>query len=133
MLIAIGVGVGVLMAVALMVVVRQRWRQAAMGAGQALLAATEIGDLAQMQTLLAQRIDINARNVQGWTSLHLAASSGDIALVELLLRYGADVNAPSNVGATPLDHAITYGRKKEVAELLSAHGASGHTTWDSIF
>ncbi len=128
-----GIIVGLLVIVVLLVVARQRWHQTALAAGQALLAATEIGDVDQMRNLLTQRVDINARNAQGWTPLHVASAGGDITLVELLLRHGANVNAESYVGATPLDHAITYGQRKDVADLLRAHGAQGNTSWDAIF
>jgi ankyrin repeat protein len=125
--------VACLVAAGLIVKARQHLRQSAMSAGQALLSATERGDIEQMQGLLAQRVEVNARNPQGWTSLHVAAAGGDIAVVELLLRHGADVNAQSHVGATPLDNAITYSQHRAVVALLEAHGAQGNTSWDSLF
>jgi ankyrin repeat protein len=125
--------VACLVAAGLIVKVRQHLRQSAMSAGQALLSATERGDIEQMQGLLAQRVEVNTRNLQGWTSLHVAAAGGDIAVVELLLRHGADVNAQSHVGATPLDNAITYSQNRAVVALLEAHGAQGNTSWDSLF
>lgn len=117
----------------LIVMARQHLRQSARTAGQMLLRATERGDIEQMQALLAQRVEINARNAQGWTPLHVAATGGDIAVVELLLRHGAEVNVQSHVGATPLDNAITYSQNRAVVALLEAHGAQGNTSWDSLF
>jgi ankyrin repeat protein len=125
--------VACLVVAGLIVMVRRHRRQSALTAGQALLRATERGDIKQMQGLLAQRVEVNARNPQGWTSLHVAAAGGDIAVVELLLRHGADVNAQSHVGATPLDNAITYSQNRAVVALLEAHGAQGNTSWDSLF
>ena len=129
----IGIVVGILVLGIVVVQVRHFRLQSALEAGQALLTATEIGDLGQMQVLLAKRAEINTRNVQGWTPLHVAASGGDLAVVELLLKHGADVNAESHIGGTPLDHAVTYGQSREVAALLQAHGATGNTSWDSLF
>ncbi len=116
-----------------MLVICQRWRQTARRAEQALLASTEQGDIDQMQTLLRRHTNVNAKNAQGWTPLHIATTGGDITLVDLLLRHGADVNAESYVGATPLDHAITFGQRRDLAQLLRRHGARGHTDRDAIF
>lgn len=125
--------VACLVVAGLLVKVRQHLRQSALSAGQGLLSATERGDIEQMQALLAKRVAVDARNAQGWTSLHVAAAGGDIAVVELLLRHGAEVNVQSYVGATPLDHAITYSQNRAVVALLEAHGAQGNTNWDSLF
>jgi ankyrin repeat protein len=124
---------GAVIVAGLVWMMRQRQRRAAMAAGQDLLAATEVGDLEHMQALLAKRVDINAVNAQGWTSLHVAATGGNVEVVGLLLKHGADVNAASNIGATPLDNAITYSRSQEVVALLLEHGAEGNTDWDTIF
>jgi ankyrin repeat protein len=122
---------GVLLVVGILLLLR--WRLTAMAAGQALLAATEAGDLAQMRVLLSRSVAINATNAQGWTPLHVAVAGGDLAVIELLLRHGANVNAASYVGATPLDNAMISGQTKAVLELLRAHGASGHVHQDSLF
>ena len=107
------------------------WRQRARQAGQALLQATELGDLEAMRTLLARHADLNARNAQGWTPLHLAAAGGDPAVVALLLRHGAVVQAQSNIGTTPLDNAVMRGGRQEVIDLLLAHGAQPSSAWDA--
>lgn len=110
-------------------VVRRR-RRASLG-GQALLQATEAGDIAEMQALLAQDADVNARNAQGWTPLHIAAAGGDQEVVALLLQHGAAVNAQSNIGTTPLDDATTRGGRQAVITLLLAHGAQMNSSWDT--
>uniref|UniRef100_A0ABD2XG59 Uncharacterized protein n=2 Tax=Trichogramma kaykai TaxID=54128 RepID=A0ABD2XG59_9HYME len=47
-------------------------------------------------------LQINARNEQGNTPLHLAVKRGTSNLIEVLLRHGADSNATNNKGMTPL-------------------------------
>lgn len=129
----VGIVLGIIILGIVIVQVRHFRSLSALEAGQELLTATEIGNLEQMQTLLSKRAAVNARNVQGWTPLHVAASGGDPMVVELLLQHGADVNAESHIGGTPLDHAMTYGRSREVIALLESHGATGNTGWDSLF
>lgn len=114
-------------------VLRQRWRLAVQRAELALLTSTERGDFDRIQRLLQRRTNVNARNAQGWTPLHIAAAGGDITLVDLLLRHGADVNAESYVGATPLDHAVTSGKGQELVRLLRQYGGRGYTDGDAIF
>ena len=109
-----------------LVLYRQR-RQRAAQAGQALLRATEAGDVAEMQALLQRGADVQARNARGWTPLHVAAAGGEPTVVALLLQHGADVHAQSYVGMTPLDNAIARGSKKAVTDLLRAHGAIAAT------
>lgn len=115
-----------------LIVLYLRVRQSRYAASQALLTATERGDREHMQALL-KRADVNVRNVQGWTPLHIAAISGDITLVELLLRHGADIHAESYVGATALDHAMTSGQRQDMIQLLQARGATTHTKWGDLY
>jgi ankyrin repeat protein len=109
---------------------RQRVRRQA---SHTLLAATETGDVQQMRGALAQGADINMRNAQGWTPLHIAAAGGDVTVLALLLQHGADVHAESNLGTTPLYNATAFGKKAAVVELLLAHGARPESAWEPTF
>jgi ankyrin repeat protein len=127
------IGLGLLSGAGVVLAMRRRQRQAAQRAGQGLLQATEAGDIMQMQALLAQGAEVNARNAHGWTPLHVAAAGGDPAVIALLLQHGADVHAQSHIGTTPLDNATTRGGRQAVIELLLAHGAKPSDAWDEPF
>lgn len=46
--------------------------------------------------------EVNARDGQGMTPLHIASSKGYEDVILLLLKFGADVKASSSSGTTPL-------------------------------
>ena len=90
--------------------------------------AAFMGYKRMVELLLASKAEVNAKDKQGGTPLHRAATGPgrgrDAAEVaELLLANKADVNAKDNEGYTPL-HFAAYSGHKDVAELLRQHG--GH-------
>ena len=67
-------------------------------------------------------VDINARDLYGWTVLHCAASFGWTYEVSLLLSKKADMSIrESREGAMPIHIAAAYGHLGVVLELLD-HG-----------
>ena len=78
--------------------------------------AAEDGNIEAVKQHIAAGTDVNAKNVDGWTPLHLATTK---EIAELLIAEGADVNAKDYLGRTPLHRS----RRKEIVELLIAAGA----------
>ena len=72
--------------------------------------------------LLAVKADVNARTLQGYTALSVAASNGHEDVVRLLIDNGAIVNAANINGCTALYWARTKGHER-IADLLRQHGA----------
>lgn len=71
--------------------------------------------------LLANEADINARNDEGVTLLHIVT---DPAAVDLLIRKGADIEAKDVCGWTPLiEQANNQDNGPDVVAALLAHGA----------
>jgi ankyrin repeat protein len=84
---------------------------------KASIGRTEIAEL-----LVAKGANVNARENNGITPLHIAAERGNREIVELLISRGADINARRKNGKTPLHQASENGYT-QIAELLIAKGA----------
>ncbi|KAK9884176.1 hypothetical protein WA026_005131 [Henosepilachna vigintioctopunctata] len=61
-----------------------------------------------IQLLIKYKADINMRNENGWTPLHLAIREGYEDVVYNLLRKGADINIKDNNGTTQMKTAFSY-------------------------
>ncbi|KAK0384519.1 hypothetical protein NLU13_8605 [Sarocladium strictum] len=66
---------------------------------------------------LSQRIDVNAKDAQGRTALHMAAERGLVLVVEYLLEADADVSRRDLKGNTPLHYALGNGHQ-DVGDVL---------------
>ena len=66
--------------------------------------------------------DVNVKDKDGNTPLHLAVKEGNPKRVEVLLRYGADVNAKVGMDMTSLHYAAA-ANASEIAEVLLENGA----------
>ena len=65
--------------------------------------AAMMGQTEAVRLLLQHSADVNGRNRDDNTALHLAIFLGRAGTAELLLKSGADVNAKNDDGATPVD------------------------------
>jgi hypothetical protein len=99
-----------------------RGLQSLPGPAAALRHAAEIGDMATLQTLLAEPLEINARDPRGRTALMLATLHGRTEAVAALLASGADPNATDARGVTPLQAAFA-AQQPQIIALLQRAGA----------
>jgi len=98
----------------------------------ALHDAASKGDAATVKRLLQggtfrRPADVNARDSDGDTPLHLAAESGCAEAVRLLLQDGGDVHAREEGGNTPL-HRACIRRHIDVIRMLLQHGADANAS-----
>lgn len=75
-----------------------------------------------IELILANHPDVNAKENNGWTPLHYAASTSNQLAAELLLAHHADMEARGNLGETALFVAAGLGTPK-IAEFLLANRA----------
>lgn len=91
-----------------------------------LIEVASKGDIATVQTLLAQGANVNEKDKDGRTALMWAAFNGHTAIVEVLLAKGAEMNAKDNeYGWTALMVAARNGHTATVEALLT-QGADVH-------
>ena len=95
-----------------------------------LHTAAQKGDVGAVRRLIADGVNVNAKDYYGKTALHVAAETGHEKVAALLIEAGADmeVKTPisgrgfSDYGSTPLLLAAHWGHTS-VAELLINSGA----------
>ncbi|MCE7007196.1 ankyrin repeat domain-containing protein [Kibdelosporangium philippinense] len=93
-------------------------------ASQELMAATAAGDLINVQVLLANGAEVDARYpvLNGFNDLHtpllVAARDGHTEIVRALIAAGADINATEpTFGAVPL-HKAVYNGHADITKIL---------------
>ncbi|XP_043690038.1 integrin-linked protein kinase 1-like isoform X2 [Telopea speciosissima] len=87
-----------------------------------LMYLADEGDLEGIVELLDSGTDLNFRDIDGRTALHVAACQGRADVVELLLKRGAEVDPKDRWGSTPLADAIHY-KNHDVIRILENYGA----------
>lgn len=87
-----------------------------------LWKAARSGDIKRVQSLISSGADVNSKNEDGLTPLHVAAVRGREAIVKLLIEQDADVTTKNKDGQTLLHHVAREGHVN-IVELLLDSGA----------
>jgi ankyrin repeat protein len=107
------------------------WRYSSRGHSLPVHKAAKSGDLASIASILAtNHSQVNIRDAEGRTALHLATTEGHVELVRFLIAQGANVNAKNERAETPL-HDAALGDQLEITRLLLNKGAD--VNWESVF
>jgi len=99
-----------------------------------LVQAVKTGNRTAALSLIQQKVDVNAPEMDGTTALHWAVRRDDAEMADRLLRAGADPKAANRYGVTPLYLAAVNGSAPMIEKLLKAGadansvGTEGETT-----
>jgi len=83
-----------------------------------IFQAAHRGDIARIQTLLAQNIYVNQVNEQGQSPLHIASQNGRLQLVDYLLKHGANIRLKDLYGRIALHYAVLNDHVHITEQLL---------------
>lgn len=86
---------------------------------QLAIAAVK-GDVNEVKLLIAERVDVNVQDWEGYTALMKAARNGHVAVCQALLDGRADVNKMNSIGNTALHLACLNGYKDVVHLLINS-------------
>lgn len=89
----------------------------------ALHDAIRAKDIEIVKDLVSHGIEINKKDLYGYSPLHLAVRFGQYDISELLISKGADVNSIDNYNDTPLLDSTRNGTN-EISRLLLCNGAN---------
>ncbi|XP_076028721.1 uncharacterized protein LOC143017754 [Oratosquilla oratoria] len=90
---------------------------------QPIHLAADGGRVESLRALLesSSRVDVNSRNCQGSTALHLCTRSGNSRIAQELLLHGANVDVQDFSGCTPLHHALSHGSVNVIKALVRSN------------
>ncbi|XP_071707836.1 potassium channel SKOR-like [Rutidosis leptorrhynchoides] len=80
------------------------------------------GDLSQLNSLVRAGADLNKKDYDGRSPLHLAASKGHEDITRFLIQNGVEVNILDNFGNTPLLEALKNGYDNIASLIVKAGG-----------
>jgi ankyrin repeat protein len=86
-----------------------------------------VDDRDSLELLTGRGADVNAKDPNSLTPLHIAVRDGQRLLTKRLIDLGADVNAADNDGRTPLSIATENGNR-HIIDLLVRFGARADPT-----
>jgi ankyrin repeat protein len=92
-----------------------------LGAGRSDVAdAAMRGERAAIRTLIQQKADVNAAQIDGATAVHWAVYKDDAEMLETLITAGALTDVKNREGITPLQMASLFGDARVVDRLIKA-------------
>ena len=83
------------------------------------LAAFGSYEICKMFVEVYEGVDVNTKNFDGKTPIHVAVEENKLETVRLLFKEGGDLNYRTDEGDTPLDVAARYGHTEVVKFILS--------------
>jgi glutaminase len=86
----------------------------------ALIWAASQGDLEEIKRLVAYGVDVNEKDYDKRTAMHLAAAEGRKEVIEYLMHQGVKINVKDRFGNTPLDDA-KENKHEKIIKLLESH------------
>lgn len=90
--------------------------------GAALVEAARIGDIAEVERLIAADVDVDWQDEDGATALTVASGFCDADIVAHLLGAGAEIDLPGSYGETALMRA-SWCDAADITSLLLTNGA----------
>ena len=87
--------------------------------------ATENNDIGAVQRFIEAGTNVDSRNEEQQTPLHVAASKGFEVLARVLLGYGANINSIDEEHRTPIWLALENNHSQMV-KMLTNRGANIH-------
>ena len=87
-----------------------------------LIGAVRNNDIGEVEKLISEGVDVNARNSEAWTPFLEAMNRDRVEIARLMINKGADVNAKDFGGVTPLMWVAGYNHP-DIARLLIEKGA----------
>ncbi|KAG2198314.1 ankyrin repeat-containing domain protein [Mucor mucedo] len=82
---------------------------------------TRENNLEKLISAVEEKVDVNSKDEDGYTALHLAADRGYLDIVTFLIDSGADLNIRTNDDESAL-HLACISEQLEVAKLLISRG-----------
>lgn len=90
---------------------------------EALHRAAFLGDVDQVKSLIAGKVDLNKKAERGYAPLHWAVKAGHKDVAELLIANSADINARTGSGGWAPLHMTVMQSNKDMAAWLISRGA----------
>ncbi len=77
------------------------------------------------EVILEHGVDMNARDIEGWTPLHAAAATGNIQMINMLIEEGASLVAINNEDKMPVDVGADADIRYVLQQKMIEAGESG--------